>query len=256
MAARLRASAAALLPRFDTGDWSLYALGGGEAELTYHGYVASLLWKLEARTGNRSWGRWAARFRHYWRTPPRIRAGPPSPPLVPVPADGHRDSAPVRFWVSKPGTVTLRVAGEAYSRWTHAGSHTWTWAPGRRRPGEYDVRLSAVDKAGNRTDARLAPVTVERDNDPPEVMERALEGGLLSWRASDAGTPWLDVRLVLRRGAGMEERRLGRRGLAGKAPVVLPSGSWHATLVVADSAGNRTAVTIRRTGEVAPALPE
>lgn len=252
LAGELRTSAAALLPRFDTGDWSRYALGGGDAELTYHGYVASLLWKLESATGNPFWGRWALKFRHYWRTPPRVEAGPPWPAVIPVPADGHRELAAIRFWTSKPGTVTLRVAGEARSMWKPAGAHELWWAPGPRPPGEYDVRVSVVDKAGNRTDARLAPITIIRDNDAPAVDEVALEAGTLRWSARDAGTPWLDVRVVLRRGADVREQELGRVEHVGAAPLELPAEAWHATLVARDSAGNRTRVPL---GTINPYRP-
>jgi hypothetical protein len=244
LAAGLRRSAAALLPRFDTGDWSLYALGGGDAELTYHGYVASLLWKLERRTGDPFWGEWALKFRHYWRTPPRIEPGPPWPAVIPVPADGHREQAAIRFWTSKPGTVTLRIAGETRSIWKPAGTNELWWAPGPRPPGEYDVRLTVVDRVGNRTEKRLAPVTIARDTEPPAVDEAALEAGTLRWSARDPGTPWLDVRLVLRRGAHVREQALERVPLAGEAPVELPAEAWHATLVARDSAGNAARVVL------------
>src|SRR5436305_1076034 len=39
LASRLQAAAVGLLPRFATGYWSLYSLGGGEAPLEYHKYV-------------------------------------------------------------------------------------------------------------------------------------------------------------------------------------------------------------------------
>ncbi len=45
-AEQLKTAAAAMLPSFDTGAWSLYALGGGEASLHYHTYVVSLLQRL------------------------------------------------------------------------------------------------------------------------------------------------------------------------------------------------------------------
>ena len=53
LAAQLQATAEALLPRFDTGYWSLYSLGGKEALLSYHDYVVSLLRKLASRTRTR-----------------------------------------------------------------------------------------------------------------------------------------------------------------------------------------------------------
>jgi len=244
LAARMRGSALALLPRFDTGEWTRYALGGDDAEITYHGYVASLLWRLQATTGNAAWGTWAARFRHYWRSPPEIRARAASPPAMPVPADGFRDEAQIRFWLSKPATVTLRVAGEARTRWFPAGDQTLAWDPGRRPPGEYAVRLEAVDRAGNRRETRLPPVRVERDNEPPALGTAVLEEGTLSWAASDPQTPWVELRVVLRRGAQARELSLGRRAHAGAVAVQVPPRAWHATLVALDSAGNRTSAVL------------
>lgn len=240
LAAALRQSAAALLPRFDTGDWSLYALGGGEAEVTYHGYVASLLWKLEHRTGDRFWGRWALRFRRYWRAPPEIRRGPPAAPAFPLPRDGFRDTAPIRFWISKPATIVLRIAGETRRRQLPAGAHVLTWSPKRRPPGVYDVRLSAVDRVGNRSDLRLAPVRVQRDRKPPRLAAVRISPRRVTWRATDPQSPWLDLRLVLKRGEASRRLPLGRRRHAGSAALALPRESWHATFVAVDSAGNET----------------
>src|SRR3954469_20530543 len=39
LAGRLQTAAVGMLPRFDTGYWSLYSLGGAEAPLDYHQYV-------------------------------------------------------------------------------------------------------------------------------------------------------------------------------------------------------------------------
>ena len=244
LAGRMRGAALALLPRFDTGEWTRYALGGGDAEITYHGYVASLLWKLQAATGNAEWGRWAATFRDYWRAPPEIRPGPESPPALPVPADGFRDEAEIRFWLSKPATVTLRIAGEARAQWFPAGDARLSWSPGTRPPGEYTVLLSAVDRAGNRSERKLPPVRVERDNEPPQLETVALDGEALSWQARDPQSPWVELRLVLRRGAEAREVELGRRTHSGSVAVDLPPKSWHATLVAADSAGNRAAAVV------------
>ena len=43
LAAQLQSTAEALLPKFDTGYWSLYSLGGDESPLSYHDYVVTLL---------------------------------------------------------------------------------------------------------------------------------------------------------------------------------------------------------------------
>ena len=49
LAQRLNAAAQALLPRFDTGDWSLYELGGAYATKEYQLFVTQLLAKLAAQ---------------------------------------------------------------------------------------------------------------------------------------------------------------------------------------------------------------
>ena len=111
MADRLTAAARALLPRFDTGYWSLYSLHGDESTLGYHDYVISLLRKLGTRTGDPGWKDMADRFQAYESEPPELVVGPPSPTVYPRPEDGYRDEATIRFWLSKRSTVTLRVGG-------------------------------------------------------------------------------------------------------------------------------------------------
>jgi hypothetical protein len=156
LAVKLRTSALALLPRFDTGYWSLYSLGGGEASLHYHGYVVSLLKTLAQRTQEPAWADWYDRFDRYLTEPPRISARPP------LPAIGRRRPARIPFWLSKSSQVTLSVGGAARTLWVSQGFHTLTWSPGRRRPGAYAASLSAVDLAGNRTRIQLRPVIVRR----------------------------------------------------------------------------------------------
>lgn len=248
LARELRETAAALLPRFDTGSWSLYALNGGEATLAYHTYVTSLLWKLGSRTGERRWGRWAGRLRDQWRKPPRVTARPPARAAIPVPADGFRDYAEIRFHLSKPATVTVAVAGERLVRRLEPGNRSIWWKPGTARaPGVYNVRVSAVDRVGNTSERALRPVTIERDLEPP-VVSATLTGRTLTWRARDAGSPWVTLRLVLRRGGAVGERRLVRTRLAGREQLDLDDRRRHATLVASDSAGNRTVFPLGHVG--------
>ena len=75
LARDLRRTARVLLPRFDTGSWSRYALGGGAATLEYHSYVTALLWKLSARQAGGRWRVYANRFSKYRRLPPVLRRG-------------------------------------------------------------------------------------------------------------------------------------------------------------------------------------
>jgi hypothetical protein len=64
---RLTAAARTLLPRFDTGCWSLYMLGGSPASLAYHTYHVALLRWLARETGEEVWAATAARWAGYVR---------------------------------------------------------------------------------------------------------------------------------------------------------------------------------------------
>jgi D-glucuronyl C5-epimerase C-terminus/Putative peptidoglycan binding domain len=55
LASRLAAAAKTLLPQFDTGCWSLYALQGNDATPKYHAYHVSLLGLLAESTGEAIW---------------------------------------------------------------------------------------------------------------------------------------------------------------------------------------------------------
>jgi len=154
LADRMRTSALTLLPRFDTGYWSLYSLGGGEASLNYHRFVVSLLKTLAQRTEEPAWETWYERFDGYLTEPPVISAKAPTPAVV------KRRPARISFWLSKSSRVTLSVGGGATAIWLAQGYHTLTWSGAGRRPGTYAASLVAVDLAGNRTQVQLAPVRV------------------------------------------------------------------------------------------------
>jgi hypothetical protein len=237
LARRLRRSAATLMPAFDTGFWTRYSLRGEEEPLSYHRYVVSLLWKLSATTHERRWARWAARFRADWRKPPSLRA-PKRPEIVyPVPADGFRDRARIRFWVSKPARVTVRVGGSVRTRYLQPGHRRIWWSARGRGPGTYPVRIVAVDRVGNRTALSLPRVVVRRDTSAPKVRAW-IEHGRLRWRAHDAGTPWLRLRVVLYRGGERRTLALGRRPFAGRVRLPRRASGWGAVVVAADTSGN------------------
>jgi hypothetical protein len=85
-------------------------------------------------------------------------------------------------------------------------------------------------------------------SEPPRLAA-ALDGPKLSWRARDAGTPWLSLRVVLRRGGAVVEHRLRRTNLRGTRPVPLDlTKRWHVTVVAADSSGNRSRVVLGQLG--------
>ncbi len=60
----------ALLPRFDTGCWSLYALDGSNATVSYHEYHVSLLKQLAKETGARLWSETGRRWESFRRAGP------------------------------------------------------------------------------------------------------------------------------------------------------------------------------------------
>ena len=135
---RMRAAAAALLPRFDTGYWSLYGLGWGEAALRYHRYVISLLSKLAARYPEEPvWADYADRFARDLELPPLVRVS-------------RATRGRVAFWLSKVSFVTVRTAGGTRTVRLRQGFHLVTWRPRRRA-----TSVTAVDLAGNRATVSL-----------------------------------------------------------------------------------------------------
>jgi hypothetical protein len=243
LATSMLASAQRLLPRFDTGYWSLYALAGAESPLEYHAYDIQLLSKLAARHPEGPWAEVAERFTEYRTQPPIFRVGPAPGTLYPRPADGYKDTAPIRFWLSKRSRVTVSAEGRTTSVWLSHGSNTLAWSPGSLPPGTYEPTLSAVDLAGNKASLPLPPITVAWDTTAPAVTASAA-GRRLTWQATDPGTPWLDLRVLLARSGRHVTLRLGRRGLAGSTTLRLPPGRWSAALVAANSAGKRARVPL------------
>jgi D-glucuronyl C5-epimerase C-terminus len=243
LASQLQAAAVGLLPRFDTGYWSRYALGGTEAPLEYHKYVVRLLASLAKRTQDATFTTYAQRFGDDLRQPPLVKAGPAPGPIYPWPQDGYRDYARYVFWVSKRSTVRLQVAHAGKPVAVSSGWHTIPWSPGRIEPGDYTPSLRAIDVAGNVSETELTPVEVRRDSQAPKVSA-ALAGRRLYWRGSDDASPWLGLRVVLRRPGAVRTLGLGRVAFRGSALLAAPTGSWSATLLAADSSGNTTQVSL------------
>ena len=237
LARDLRRTARVLLPRFDTGSWSRYALGGRASTLEYHSYVTTLLWKLSARQAGGRWRVYANRFSKYRRLPPVLRRGRQSAEVLPV-LDGLRDFASVAFWLSKPSSVTFQIAGTRSTQWHERGWRTFYWWPQDVVPGRYPVWATATDRAGNRTLLGLPWVHVGEDTKPPDVRAE-LDGHRLEWRASDSKSPWFNVRLERRVGDEIKTRVLGRFERLGAARLATPPmRTGIVTLVVADSSGN------------------
>jgi D-glucuronyl C5-epimerase-like protein len=244
LAAQLRASAEALLPRFDTGYWSLYSLNGKEAPFSYHDYVVTLLKKLAAKTQDATWSNFATRFQTYETQAPLLKpAVDATTPIViyPAPRDGYLDGATFKFWLSKLSTVTVRAGGKSRSFEVGHGTQSVTWTPRGLPTGTYSPYLTAVDAAGNRTTVTLGQVVIKALL--PPVVDAHLAGlRTLVWSATDEGTPWLHLVVKLDNGNKIRYRDLGRLALSGRAVVPAPPGPWHATLVAGNSA--RQAVTI------------
>src|SRR5262249_24573586 len=142
-------AAKAMLPQFDTGHWSRYALGL-ESDLHYQDYVIGLLKTLTKRTGDPTWQNAADRFSFYETQPPLMTAPTVTRTTFPLPRDGVRDDLVVRFFLSKPSKVALIVDGKAVDgyRW-QGGWHTFAWVPSGLAPGTHTVRLAAADPNGN-----------------------------------------------------------------------------------------------------------
>ena len=243
LARRLRRTARVLLPRFDTGSWSRYSLGGRPATLEYHAYVTELLWKLSARQRGGRWRIYANRFSKYRRLPPVLRRGDRPREVQPV-LDGYRDFAPITFWLSKPSTVTFRIAGTRTSQWFERGWQTFRWWAGDVAPGRHPVWATATDMAGNRTLLGLPWVRVVADRTAPSVRV-ALAGRRLEWRTSDSQSPWFDVKVERVVDGRKLERDLGRFDRRGVARLRTPPRRMGTTaLLVADSSGNVTRIPL------------
>ena len=233
-----------LLPKFDTGYWSLYSLHGDESPLDYHDYVIGLLRKLATRTGDAAWQEAADRFAAYETQPPVVRLGAGPATVYPHPEDGFRDEAPIRFWLSKGSTVTLIAGGKRISASFPRGENTFLWDPGRLDPGTYRPYLTAVGPGGPRTETAGPPVTVAAAPGPPPIAVTVTAPATVSWSSAAEGTPWLHLRLRLTQGALTRTVDLGRRGLAGTRHLLLPSGRWHVSMLASNSAGRSRFVSL------------
>ena len=145
----------------DTGAWSLYSTGsdpaaGRESSLHYHDLVSDFLETLCRRTAAAEYCGTAQRFRSYLGVAPVIR-----PLTRRVRAD---KPAALRFALSKIARVRLEVvnaSGRVVA--TIAGSagygkRSLTWTP--RTAGDYELRATATDLAGNASDVRTIALEV------------------------------------------------------------------------------------------------
>jgi D-glucuronyl C5-epimerase C-terminus len=240
LAQRLDASAQAMFARFDTGDWSLYELGGAYATNEYQLFVTQLLAKLAAQTKDPFWIDASQRFHGYYYDPPQVTPGLPPPTIYPQPADGFLDVAQIPVTLSQNASVTLAVAGQVTTFRLARGAHTLTWTPpAGLAQGTYPAQISATNRAGRRSTVKLAPVVVAWDTAPPTVAAQ-LQTGILTWQGTDPGTPSLALHVDFVDPTGVNPPQtvdLGQQALTGSVSLAVPPGTWQATLQATNSAG-------------------
>jgi hypothetical protein len=133
------------IPRSDTGGWSLYSEGARESTLDYHKLYLGFLRNLCERTLEPAFCDTAEHFEDYLTEDPQLQ-------LLSRTLRGGTTAA-IRFKLSKISRVGVRVTRGDRVLLSRAalmshGGRTVGWAV-PRKPGEYEVRLTAVDLAGN-----------------------------------------------------------------------------------------------------------
>ena len=148
--------ARAVLPRYDTGKWSLYD-ESREADLSYHRLVTTFLRNLCRRTDQPVYCDTASRFRDYERVPPEVRAR----------TSRIRTGRPARLKfgldkISRVGVTVLDASGDAVfatSATVGRGTRYFTWSR-PAAPGSYTLRVSATDLTGNRAEPSERPLEI------------------------------------------------------------------------------------------------
>ena len=239
LADTMKAATETMLPQFDTGDWSLYELGGFYAPKSYQLFVTQLLQKLAKRTQEPFWLDAYARFRSYYYDPPVVTQTTPTvPTYLPGPVQIQVD-------LSQKASLTLAVGGRLSTYKLQRGPQTITWTPpADMQPGTYQAQIAAKNYAGRTKTTRLAPIEL-RSAAAPSPVEAHLEGTTLVWASSDTTTPWLLLRVDLVDAAGtMQSIDLGQQPLSGSAGLTVPPGTWTATLSATNAAGLVTTVPL------------
>ncbi len=184
LAARMQRATLAMLPRFDTGYWSYYALPNDPSPFDYHDYVVQLLNRLSP--ADPRFADAATRFARYEKEPPAFTL-----------ANGALGA--LTFWLSKPATVNVDTAAGPSTRVAlNGGWHTLTW-PEPRNPGVYPTRVSAVDYSGNRTIFETLPfvrVAARATQGARDVRSPFLAGAGLDSPAQSQAAARLGLRLV------------------------------------------------------------
>ncbi len=252
-------AAAALLPRYDTGAWSLYQ-GSREAPLGYHDLMTLQLRQLALKSGDPVFRTYADRFALYRVTPPviAVRARPPVR-VYPTLADSPHADFHVPARINKASSVALVVTdaegsvvtatrlGKTDRGWLTA---RWNGFDGLRpvAPGAYQVWLRATDVVGNLSPRTLVgDVLVERDTEAPEVrMLRLIRAGgdvRLRWRVSDNAAGHLTIAIS----TPGHTLVLHDMPLNGRRALSLPSAppGLTAAITITDESGNHAWETRR-----------
>jgi hypothetical protein len=244
LALQLSASAQALFPRFDTGDWSRYQLGGAYATLEYQKFVTDLLAKLARLTGDPFWVATSQRVHAYLYDPPQVTVVSATPEIWPQPVDDWLDTAQIQITLSQKASVTLAVGGKVATYKLSAGTRTLTWTPPEGlAPGTYRAQIAAVSYAGKKRTVNLPPLVVRWDTTPPAITSAGLANGTLTWAADDPGTPWLQLAVDYVDPTGLappQTQELGQQPTSGTLTVAVPVGTWQVTLRATNTAGLTT----------------
>jgi hypothetical protein len=247
-------AAAALLPRYDTGAWSLYQ-GSREAKLGYHDLMTLQLRQLALKSGNLAFRIYADRFAQYRVTAPVIAAtiGPVALVYPSVP-DSPRAAASARARLDKVSSLALVVsdARGAIVAMHRLGTRgrgpvtvSWNGYAGHRpaQPGIYQLWLRATDLAGNRSPRTFVRAAdVERDTKPPAVrvlrIDRNRGHVRLRWRVRDNASAHVAIKIS----TGGRSLTLPRVPLVGRRTLELPATrtAFTAAIIVTDQSRNHT----------------
>jgi D-glucuronyl C5-epimerase C-terminus len=136
------------LPRYDTGAWTLYEMGGSEADLSYYQLARSFLKRLCETVRATEYCNAYQTWTDYLRNPPVTK-------LITKSTVAKRRTN-VRFRLDKISTVSVLIADPAarivYSsggiNFAH-GTRAVLFTPGRA--GTYGIKITATDLRGNKS---------------------------------------------------------------------------------------------------------
>ena len=141
------------LPRYDTGAWSVYSLGGAESDLDYHRVIRDFAQGLCERTKDDAYCVRAQRFDRYLYQPAKVAIAGPNVTRV---------KRPTRISIRTDKITCITVQILRGDKVVHEptwyfprGTHSFTWTP--PRTGTYRIHLLSRDLMSRRShdDANL-----------------------------------------------------------------------------------------------------